>query len=152
MGSKKKISAFISEANMTAIRHFISEIGYTLPFLIDVSEKTLEKNPKIDQKAIEFMAAAIEAAIDNPKLVTSSMDITHWKVDFLLTSRLFEISKLLEELKAKVDGTLSVAGSETYKEALLFFNSLDSHDTRELPVVRKIYSNLKKSINSQVKV
>ncbi|MFH0867315.1 MAG: hypothetical protein V1904_14060 [Bacteroidota bacterium] len=145
MKNNKMVTGYISDANMTTIKYSLLQISSALPFLIRKSEKQRKDAIRQDDKTLAFIAKALECAINNPILVTESMNMGDWKIRFLLSSKLNDVLKLLTPLVQNIEDTLMETGNEALQDAFYFFNSVQKASIKDAPGAKAVYKDLKKS-------
>ncbi len=150
MKTTKTVNSFISDANMTTIKYSVSQIRSALPFLISKTEKQLEASVKLDEKSIGFIAKALEYAINNPHLSAETLNMSEWKIKFLLLSRLWEILQLLAPLQQKIEDTFMVVDNDALQNAICFFDSVQIAFAKDVPGAKTVYKDLNKSFTKDM--
>jgi hypothetical protein len=142
MYEMKKVIGYISDANMTTVKYSLLQISSALPFLIRKSEKQRKDSFRHDDKSMAFIAKALEHAINNPHMLTESIDMAEWKIKFLLSSKLREILQLIEPLTQNIEDTLMDSGDDALQDAFCFFNSVYAANIKDVPGAKTVYKDL----------
>jgi hypothetical protein len=93
-----------------------------LPFLIDLTQMSVNPCRKLGDKSRAFVIKALEVATQNPDFLRRSFDLNEMRLDVELFEALYPLLLSLTQLQELVDDTLIATGSEAYIAALALYN------------------------------
>jgi len=117
------VSGTLSEADIAAVLAAIQTIREKLPFLIDLTPEQRHELPKMGDKSVAFVNAALTLVEQNPDVVPGAFDLAEFKRDVALLANLAPIVQAVSQLKEKLDGTVMGAGTDAYVASLLIYQS-----------------------------
>ena len=116
-----RITATLSQADLTAVMDAISTIRTKLPFLLDLTLEERRQLPKMGDKSRAFVQQALEVATQNEDMLPRSFSVEEMRRDVELANALQPIMVGLNQLQELVDDTYLQVGSEAYTAALLVY-------------------------------
>jgi secreted Zn-dependent insulinase-like peptidase len=144
MGKENLVSLNITPADMQEIRSAITTLELKLlPYLLEISNQEKKELPKMKDKTVAFVTKATEHAEQNPQLVPPFISVEELRKDLEAVETLRKVLNPLEKICKSVDDTMLVAGSEAYKSALAFYNSVKAGQRLNASGAKEVYDDLK---------
>ncbi len=141
--TNNRLNIIMTPAQMTAVKAAIATIQTNMPFLIGLTTKERMTVPKINVSNKAFTEDAINAAVNNPSIFPSYMNVSNMQTDLTLFTQLDEFSVLIDQLNQKIQDTKMLAGSEAYVSALTTYKIVGTASESGFPGMRTLYSHLK---------
>ncbi len=98
---------------------------------------------KMGDKTIAFVSKALSYAESAPQFAPGYMNTKDLNDDVAAVSGLTSIEQPLKNLVTQLDDTITIAGSEAYTVALMYYNSVKEGARRNMPGAKAIYDDLK---------
>lgn len=118
---ENKVSAILEQKNIDAINTAISSINSELPFLIDLSIEEKKVLPKFGDKSVAFVNKASELVSQTEDFLPRNFDVSEFKKDVELYSKLYSVIQPLKMLMDKLEDTYMQVGAEAYAAALVVY-------------------------------
>lgn len=144
-----RISAELDQATIDGIRASLDSIEAALPFLLGLTISERRFLPKISQSNKLFVADALQAAQDNSHFLPAYIDIAEMAKDFRLYNQLDELILRFNQILEKMSDTQMLAGSESYKTALAFYQMIQFAAQAGLPGADTLNDMLKTRFEGQ---
>jgi hypothetical protein len=142
MSKTNKISAVISEQDMTTIISHAEDTKKKLPFLLDLSPEEKQELPKMRDRNVSWVHKVLEYAQANPSLVPGYVDLKEWAKDVKLAEDLLKLYRPLAQLVSQLDDSLTLAGSEAMMASLAFYNNLKGAAKAGVPGTKPMLEDL----------
>jgi len=144
MPETNRIAVQISEEDAAAIDTSLTVLEEKLAnYLIALSTDERRGLPKMKDKTYAFVQKTVDYAESDPNFVPDFMDAAALKIDFTAVSALTVIFRRIEKLRGTLDDTILLSGSEAYKGALQYYNSVKFSAKANVPGAKEIYEDLK---------
>lgn len=137
-----KMSIEIDPQLVQRVLTSIEEINKELSFLLNLSVDERKCLPKMGDKSVSFVRKALEHARQNPQVVPLFLNIEEFDKDVKAVDSLIKILYPLHQLLEKVEDTTTIAGSESYASALVFYNAAKSAAKAGVPGMKTIVDDL----------
>ena len=144
-----RLNVVATEVEINAVIDAINTINAKLPFLLGLTVSERVALPSIDVANKAFTEDAINAALANPDLVPSYMQVSNIEKDITLFNQLDRIKVPLKQLLEKIEDTQLLAGSEAYMSALALYRLIGSAADAGVPGADSIYDQLKRRFAGQ---
>lgn len=146
------ISIVVPPEVVTAVQEASNVIVTQLkPYLIALSKEERKTLPKMGDKTIPLVEKVVEFTGSAPEFVPSYMDVQELKNDFGAVSTLNLLYRPLLEVVSNMSDTILSAGSDSYKMALKYYDSVRMAAKNNVPNAKVIYDGLRKRFESQGK-
>lgn len=142
--SYQNISAVLSKEDMDYILTRIKEIEAKLSFAVNLTPKEILSLMKMGDLSEPFVEKSLEYAQRNPQLVPGFLDLEEFANDLELAKKLKKISRRLAQLEERVKDTGTAVGSEAFKAALVFLQSIKAAVKNNVPGTGEILQDLSK--------
>lgn len=113
------------------------------PYMLALTPTDRRELPKMGEKTIAFVEKAHEFAKQNPNLRPPYMDMNDFDIDFSDARSLWALLNTVHQLEQTLDDTEMVAGSEAYRTALVFYQSVKMASAQNVPGAKAVYEELK---------
>ena len=117
------ISASLPAADKTAVLTAVTTIKQKLPFLKDLAPWERRNLPKMGDKSLAFVQAALGVANANPDFLPQSFDLAEFGRDVALWNDLQPVALAINQLNELVDDTVLAVSSDAYMAALLVYQA-----------------------------
>ncbi|WP_436415110.1 hypothetical protein [Petrimonas sp.] len=141
--TNNRISVALTAEAEQQVRAGISMIQEAMPFLVGLTAAERITLPKINVSNKVFTEDAINAAVNNPLLLPSFVNVEEMRADLLLFEKLDELSVVLKQLQEKVSDSQLLAGSEAYSSALAVYKIIGAAADAGIEGTKAIYDQLK---------
>lgn len=147
--NSNRISAVLTDAQITALRTAISTIESTLPFLIGLTSEERKSMPKISDANKTFTEDASAALLVNPELFPVYVKPAELANDLKLYQQLDEFVQRIAKFSEKLTDTQSLAGSEAYVSALTVYRLAESAANAGVAGADTLYNQLRNRFAEQ---
>ena len=144
-----RVSATMSQQDLTDVKSALDLISSKLPFLIGLNESERKHLPKINRDNKLFVEDALMVGKLNPTLLPSFVDIVELQKDLDLYRQLSEIILPLSELFSSVRDTQMQAGSEAYSASLAIYRMTTMAAKAGVPGISAAYEKLSVRFENQ---
>jgi hypothetical protein len=121
--AENRVSAVLTQTDLTNIATALDTIKSKLPFLIDLTPEQRHALLKLGEKSESFVTKSLDLATKNDSFLPRSFDVAEMQKDVNLYFALRSILGDLRRLTEGVDDTLLEVGSEAYTAALVVYRS-----------------------------
>jgi len=121
--STSYVSATLSDMDKTAALAAIETIKTKLPFLVDLSPEDRRSLPKMGDKSVAFVQAALTLVQQNPTIVPGAFNVEEFEKDATLLAALGEVAAAVAQLNELVEDTMLAVGTDAYTAALIVYQS-----------------------------
>ncbi|MFH0977334.1 MAG: hypothetical protein V1874_16260 [Spirochaetota bacterium] len=143
MPQQNLVSVGFSEEEAATINAAILSLKETLlPKLKTINADEKKDIPKMGDKTVAFVQKALEQCEANPELVPPFLDVKEFKADFAAVENLRQIAASLGQI---IDGcldTITLAGSDSFSAALMFYDAIKSAKKTNVLKAGAIYEDL----------
>jgi len=129
--------AAVIDSSLTALEEKLAA------YLVALSADERRGLPKMKDKTYAFVQKTVDYTDSDPGFVPDFMDAAGLKIDFAAVSALTAIFRRIEKLRGNLDDTILLSGSEAYKAALHYYNSVKISAKANVPGAKEIYEDLK---------
>ena len=129
--------AAVIDSSLTALEEKLAA------YLVALSADERRGLPKMKDKTYAFVQKTVDYAASDPSFIPDFMDAAGLKIDFTAVSALTAIFRRIEKLRGNLDDTILLSGSEAYKAALHYYNSVKMSAKANVPGAKEIYEDLK---------
>jgi len=143
MSDSNRISATLTDDDVTAILGAIDTIRTKLPFLISVSNEERGEIPKLGDKSMGFEEKCSSYMTSNPEFLPGFVPIAEVTKDRALLGKFMQFWPKLTTLCEDVADTKLVIGSEIYMADLAYYQNVRQGAKRGLPGADTIYNDLR---------
>ncbi len=146
MSQDNKFSLTIDEAKLASIQEKITALQTDLADVLVVNLTAEEKQtlPIMGAKTIDFVTRALEYAQQNPSLTPPYVDLPEARKDLTFVENIMPVLQELKTLTRGVEDALTVAGSEAYTAALIFYAAVKGANRTNVTGARAVYDDLKR--------
>lgn len=121
MDNSNRISAVLTQADVTAITDALTLIKNKLPFLVDLSPEEIKYLPKISDKSLAFVKKCLELVKQDSSFLPRSFNIEEFEKDVKLYESMLSIMQPLRMFNELAEDTYTLVGSEAYSGALAIY-------------------------------
>jgi len=123
MPETDKISAALTDADLTLILAAITTIRSKMPFIITLAVG--EKATRVmGSKSVDYVNLGLEGAKDYPKKLTADFDLVEFTKDVTLINQLEKVRIPLTALVSSICDTINAAGSDAIRASDEVYDSL----------------------------
>lgn len=146
MSQDNKFSFTIDEAKLASIREKLTALQTDLSDILVVNLTAEEKQNLLvmGSKTVDFVTRALEYAQQNPTLTPPYIDLPEALKDLTFVKNVMPILQELKTLTRGVEDAMTVAGSEAYNAALIFYGAVKGANRTNAPGARAVYDDLKR--------
>jgi hypothetical protein len=134
----------LTEADVEAVKSKLENINEIMPYLIGLSAKDRQVISVIGSKSIQFIENALNSMQRNPGIRPAFLDMDEAVRNYQLFSNLTKIQNAIRTLERMVTDTLMVAGSQTYSDSLVYYNSVKRAVRAGVPGAAAVQESLRK--------
>ena len=143
MPQQNQINLNIPETDMADIRASVDTlVARLLPHLHILTASDRLELPKMGDKTVSFVQKSLEYGQKNPELVPAYLSLELMDADLRAVQVLREILQHLSPLVSALEDSMTLAGSEAYQAALMFYRNLKMAQQARIPNAEAIYSDL----------
>jgi hypothetical protein len=143
MSQQNFVAVNIAEAELTEIKTAIETLRTKLlPHLKAVNGSEKLDLPKMGDKTVSFVQKALEHCNQNPELVPQFMDVGEFSRDVVAVEKLRSFNAPLTQIVDLLDDTITLAGSDAYAAALMFYNTVKTAKKANVAKAGTIYEDL----------
>lgn len=113
-----------------------------LPALKTLTNEEKNELSKMGDKSVAFVEKALEYCNANPDLAPPFLDVNEFKADFNTVTELRSYYAPLLQITSSLSDTMTLAGSDAYSAALMFYNSVHYAQKSNVAKAGTIYNDL----------
>jgi hypothetical protein len=141
--NKSNVSEMSSEL-LVEVKADLAEVQAKLkPYISSLSRDEKRKLPKMGDSTVAFVNKVIGYAETNPEYSTPIFDIPKLKANGAAITALSPLSKTMKQISDNMQDTLTLAGSEAYDQALIYYNVVKQAAGRGMPGAKSMYEDLR---------
>ena len=143
MSQQNLVSFGIPENDMAEIRAAISTLNTKLlPSLKVLTPDEKAGLSKMGDKTVAFVQKALEHCTANPDLAPQFLDMAEFRADVSAIETMRSIYAPLMQITDSLNDTMTMAGSDAYAAALIFYNSVRSAQRSNVVKAGTIFNDL----------
>ena len=144
------ISINLTPAEISTIKAAIQTIEATLrPHLVALDAKDKQGMPKMGDKSLAFVAKTLDYMKSNPEFTPIFLDAAEIDKDYTGFSVLNEFLRPLAQITDNIEDTAFLCGSDTYRGALNYYDSVKQAAKMNVPNAKAIFDDLKVRFEAQ---
>jgi hypothetical protein len=144
MGEKRTI--LIPDSVLEQIHDLLKQASALLrPYETPLTPAERRDLPKMGEKTLGFVEKAHEFATQSPDLAPPFLDMANFDASLADAHNLWPLFLLTQQLHEGVDDIATLAGSEAYRESLIFYNSVKMAARQDVLGAKAVCEDLKKS-------
>lgn len=145
MSTENIISIEITPEDKAAIETALTSLQTVLAkYIIALTPTQKKEMAKMSDKSIAFVEKVSDYKTSNPEFVPAYMDVAEFDKDLKAVRELREFQRITEQQNSSLVDTIMLCGSEAYKAALGYYNSVKQAAKMNVPAAADVYSDLKK--------
>jgi hypothetical protein len=149
---ENRISIEIPEADLQAIKVALQEVHNLLaPYVIALTPEQRKSIPKMGDGSEPFVDKVMDYAVNNSEFLPAFVSLGELQKDWNATSGLMPLLRMVDQIQDTMSDTAMLAGSEAYKGALSYYNSVKQAAKMNSPDAKAIYEDLSKRFEGQGK-
>lgn len=149
---ENRISIEIPEADLQAIKAALQQIqGLLEPYVIALTPEQRKSIPKMSDGSGPFVDKVMDYAVNNSEFLPAFVSLGELQRDWNATSGLMPLLRMVDQIHDTMSDTAMLAGSEAYKGALSYYNSVKQAAKMNAPDAKAIYEDLSKRFEGQGK-
>jgi len=114
----------ITEEQESQVIDLFKEVRSTLGFLVNLNSIDRIRLAKLSRGRVDFVDTSLVEAKANPKHIPGYFTLEEFIANVELMESLQRIRAEAQSLTERIDDTILLVGTETYRKARLFYNSL----------------------------
>jgi hypothetical protein len=114
------------------------------PYVTPLTPEERRKLPKMGGRTFGFVEKAFDFARQNSRFVPPYLDMDAFGADFADAHGLWTLRNAARQIEEGIDDTVMTAGSESYRAALLFYQSVKTAANAGISGAEAVYEELKK--------
>jgi methyl coenzyme M reductase subunit C-like uncharacterized protein (methanogenesis marker protein 7) len=143
MTQQNLITLNIPQNDIAEINKAIATLKTKLiPQLKAIKSEDRKELPKMGDKTVAFVSKALEHCTANPELAPQFLDVNEFKNDVHAVETLRSIYSPLEQIAEMLSDSMTLAGSDAYAAALMFYGSVKSAKKSNVAKAAPIYDDL----------
>ncbi len=143
MPQQNMFSLNISQQDIAEINKAIATLKAKLmPALKAVKSEEKSELPKMGDKTYSFVTKALEYCEANPELVPPFLDTDEFKRDLKSIEMLRSFYSPIEQVAEMLSDSMTLAGSDAYSAALMFYGSVKSAKKSNVAKAGTIFDDL----------
>lgn len=139
----KRISAELSDQDITELRALVVAARSKLPFLRNLTTQERKELAKLGDKTVGFDEKVQAYMVTNPEFVPGFIDTAEVHKDRLLRTRFMGFLSEFMTLAEHMDDTMTILGSEILMADLAYYQSVREAAKRGVPGAQQIYDDLR---------
>jgi len=148
MAGENLVSLKITAEQLAEIRSKMSDLETKVkPLLVALSPQQKKELPKMRDRTQAFVGKVVHYVDTNSEFVPPYMDAVELKTDFEAVTALTEFYNRIEQLAELLNDTIILSGSEAYKSALHYYNTVKQSAKAKVPGAQTIFDDLKVQFN-----
>ena len=153
MSQQNLVSFGIPENDMAEIRAAISTLNNKLlPSLKALKPGEKAELSKMGDRTVAFVQKALEHCTANPELAPQFLDMAEFRSDVAAVETLRSIYAPLLQITDSLSDTMTLAGSDAFAAALIFYNSVHSAQRSNVVKASTIFDDLSSRFPGRQKV
>jgi hypothetical protein len=113
-----------------------------LPHLKAINGTEKHDLPKMGEKTYSFVVKALEHCEQNPELAPQFLDLPEFSRDVAAVEKLRAFNAPLTQIVDQLTDTITMAGSDAYAAALMFYNTVKTAKKSNVSKAGTIYDDL----------
>jgi hypothetical protein len=145
VGTDNIISIEVTPEDKTAIETALTSLQTTLgKYVIVLTPDQKKEMAKMSDKSIAFVEKVSDYKTSNPEFVPAYMNTAEFDKDLKAVQELRDFQRVVEQQNSSLVDTITLCGSEAYRAALGYYNSVKQAAKMNVPAAADIYADLKK--------
>jgi len=129
---------------LTQAQARIGEVKELLaPYMLALTPAERREMPKMGPKTIHFVEKSYDFAMQNQNLLPPFLNMDTFRNDFEDAHGLWTLINSIRQLEQNANDTEMAAGSEAYQAALVFYNSVKTAASQDVPGAKAVYEALR---------
>ncbi|WP_317932032.1 hypothetical protein [Halioxenophilus sp. WMMB6] len=126
----------------SVINNIQTVVEQLAPHVVSLTAQSRLELPKLGERTVAFVDKSYEYGRNHAELVPQFLDFQALDRDMRAVRMLGELTRLLRPLLDNVDDSLTLAGSEAYQAALVFYRSVKVAAQSQVPNAKSIADDL----------
>jgi len=144
------ISIVIPQEVIETVTNAINVIATQLkPYLISLKPEQRKALLKMGDKTIPFVSKVIEYCKTNPEFIPAYLDLDELSADYLADTVVTGMWIPVRETDDNLNDTRLMLGSDCYKAALKYYDSVKIAAKNNVPNAKTVYEDLRKRFENQ---
>ncbi len=144
MNIENKISVTITEEDQTKIDTSLNDLDTIfMYYLTTLSNDEKQAMPLMGKNTLSFVEDSHRLMIQNPALTPSYVDTAEMGIDLEAVKTLTSFLNIIDKIKAALEDSIMLSGSEAYTAALAFYHSIKGAAKANVPNTKVIYDELR---------
>jgi hypothetical protein len=143
MPQQNMFSLELNQQDVAEINKAIATLKAKLmPALKAVKSEEKSELPKMGDKTFSFVTKALEHCESNPELVPPFLDASEFRKDLKSIETLRSFYSPIEQIAEMLSDSMTLAGSDAYSAALMFYGSVKSAKKSNVAKAGTIFDDL----------
>lgn len=144
MANENKFQIIIPEEEVRKVQEALKNIENILkPYLAVLTPEERSAIPKMGNKTSPFVEKIVEYTESSPEFTPMYMNVGNLKNSFETVNKLTLLLRPIEQLEKAITDTIMLSGSEAYKNALIYYNSVKEANKNSIANAEIIFEDLK---------
>jgi len=149
---ENRISIEIPPADLQAIKAALQQVqGLLAPYVVALTPEQRKTIPKMSDGTEPFVDKVMDYAVNNSEFLPPFVSLGELEKDWNATSGLMPLLRMVDQIHDTMSDTAMLAGSEAYKGALSYYNSVKQAAKMNAPDAKAIYEDLRKRFEKKSK-
>jgi hypothetical protein len=149
---ENRISIEIPPADLQAIKAALQQVqGLLAPYVVALTPEQRKTIPKMSDGTEPFVDKVMDYAVNNSEFLPAFVSLGELQKDWNATSGLMPLLRMVDQIQDTMSDTAMLAGSEAYKGALSYYNSVKQAAKMNAPDAKAIYEDLRKRFEKKSK-
>jgi len=144
MKANEHLQAIDEQTVKTIVQKLDELLKLIEPYVTPLTPQERHDLPKMGPKTLAFVEKCHEFAASNPNLRPPFLNMDEFGVDFADAHGLYLAMNKSVQLQESLADTQMSAGSEAFHAALIFYNTVKSAASNNIPGARAVYEELRK--------
>lgn len=119
--SSDYVDGVLSDEEKAAVLAALEIVKTKLPFLVDLSPDERRSLPKMGDKSVAFVQAALAVAEQNPNILPPAFNLAAFRKDVALMTTAQPVADKIKQLAELMDDTMVALGTDAYTAALVVY-------------------------------
>ena len=149
---ENNLSITIPPETLQAVKDALQQIQSMMaPYVVALTPEQRKEIPKVNDGTEPFMGKVVEYSAANAQFLPAYVSLVELQKDWNVFSEITPLLRTMDQIRDNFSDTAMLAGSEAYKGALSYYQSVKQAAKVNAPDAKAIYEDLSKRFTKQGK-
>lgn len=149
---ENNLSITIPPETLQAVKDALQQIQSMMaPYVVALTPEQRKEIPKVNDGTEPFMGKVVEYSAANAQFLPAYVSLAELQKDWNVFSEITPLLRTMDQIRDNLSDTAMLAGSEAYKGALSYYQSVKQAAKVNAPDAKAIYEDLSKRFMKQGK-